>query len=98
MGRFLYAAAAGVAGVQMQLALRLPEGPERDNRVKGALFTRHILETNSMRSISMSAGPLLPWNLAQGAVDLANGRPLRALGRLLKPVRVPKLPGAKGRR
>ncbi len=98
VGRFLYAAAAGVAGVQMQLALRLPEGPERDNRVKGALFTRHILETNSMRSISMSAGPLLPWNLAQGAVDLANGRPLRALGRLLKPVRVPKLPGAKGRR
>ncbi len=95
-GRVLYAAAAGVAGLQLKLAMRLPEGPERDNRIKGALFTRHILESNSLRSISMSAGPLLPWNVARGAVELANGHPLKALAALCKRVRVPRLPKAKG--
>lgn len=96
VGRVLYAAAAAVTGIQMRLALRLPEGTERDNRIKGVLFTRHILETNSLRSISMSAGRLLPWNAAQGAVELANGHPLRAIGYLCKPIRVPKLPKEKG--
>lgn len=55
LGRILFNAVLGVAENQRKAALKLPEGTERDNKLKGALFLRRVLESNSVRSMSMSA-------------------------------------------
>ena len=98
VGSLLFYAATSVTELPMKLALHQPEGPERNNRIKGARFLRRILESNSLRALSMSAGGALPWNLAQSVVELVNGHPLRCLRCALSPIQVPPLPKAVNRR
>ncbi|MBQ6594579.1 MAG: glycoside hydrolase family 3 C-terminal domain-containing protein [Clostridia bacterium] len=92
MGRILFGAVLSAAGRQMRRAERMPEGPERDNARKGALFLKRVLESNCLRSMSMSAGKSFPWNFAEGFVHLANGHPIRGVRAFLSPIRVPPLP------
>jgi Beta-glucosidase-related glycosidases len=73
-------------------ALKMPIGVDRDNALKGALFLGHILDTNSLRSLSMSAGPTMPLNLAEGLVAIANGRILSGLRHIALKVEAPRLP------
>ena len=42
MGRILFNAVLGVANKQMKKAQKLPEGTEKDNKIKGAMFLRRI--------------------------------------------------------
>ncbi len=92
LGRILFHAVLSVARALEKKGNRLPEGPERDNKLKGAFFMRRILESNSPRTLSMSAGKSMPYNFAQAFVELANGHVLRGIGCFMKPIRVPKLP------
>ena len=69
-----------------------PDGPEKDNTRKGALFLKRILESNSPRSMSMSAGKSFPWHFAEGFVNLANGHLIKGAKAFLSPIKVPKLP------
>jgi len=92
MGRILFKAVTGVAEKQRKEALKLPEGPERENLLKGALFLRRVLESNSIRSMSMCGGSSLPYNFAIGFRELSNGHLLRGAKAFLTPIRVPKLP------
>ncbi|MBP5294248.1 MAG: hypothetical protein J6Y95_00855, partial [Lachnospiraceae bacterium] len=92
MGRILFNAVLSVADKQAKEAEKLPEGPEKDNKRKGALFLRRILESNSPRSMSMSAGKSLPYNFAQGFVELTNGHLIRGAKCFLTKIKVPKLP------
>ncbi|MGN1095116.1 MAG: glycoside hydrolase family 3 C-terminal domain-containing protein, partial [Eubacteriales bacterium] len=48
MGRILFNAVLSVAKKDMRKAKKLPEGTERDNKIKGALFLKRILESNSI--------------------------------------------------
>ncbi len=92
MGRILYSAVLSVASKQEKEAKKLPDGPEKDNKRKGAQFLRRILESNSLRSMSMTAGKSFPYNFAQGFVELTNGHLLRGAACFLKKIKVPKLP------
>lgn len=92
MGRILYNAVIGVADKQAKEAEKLPEGPEKDNKRKGALFLKRILESNSPRSMAMSAGKRLPYNFAQGFVELTNGHMIRGAKCFLSKIKVPQLP------
>ena len=92
MGRILYKAVLSVAESQRRQAEKLPDGPERDNRLKGAMFLKRIFESNSLISMSMSAGGSMPYNFAQGFAALANGQLLRGAMCFLRPVKVPPLP------
>ncbi len=92
MGRILFSAVMSVAGKQMRKAERMPDGPGKENARKGALFLKRVLESNSPRCMSMSAGQSLPWNVARGMVEMANGHPLRGIRCFLSPVKVPPLP------
>ena len=56
LGNLLFKGVVGVADKQAKKAEKLDDGPEKDNRKKGALFLKRILESNSLRSMSMSAG------------------------------------------
>ena len=92
MGRILHDAVLSVAAKQEKAASKLPDGPDRDNKRKGALFLRRILESNSLRSMSMCAGKSFPYNFAVGFRELTNGHLLRGAKAFMTPIKVPKLP------
>ncbi len=92
LGRILFCAVLGVATGQMKRAKKMPEGPEKDNAIKGALFLTKTLESNSLISMSMCAGARFPYNFAQGFMHLANGHIFRGALCFMKKIKVPKLP------
>ena len=92
MGRILYNAVLSVAKKQAKEAEKMPEGPEKENKRKGAQFLKRILESNSPRSMSMTAGKSMPYNFAQGFVELTNGHLIKGAGCFMQKIRVPKLP------
>ena len=95
MGKILHSAVLSVATKQMKEAKKLPESKERDNKIKGAFFLRRILESNSLISMSMSAGKTMPYNFACGFMELANGHLLKGIKCFCTTIKVPKLPKEK---
>lgn len=95
MGKILHSAVLSVATKQMKEAKKLPEGKEKDNKIKGAFFLRRILESNSLISMSMSAGTGMPYNFARGFMELANGHLLKGIKCFCTTIKVPKLPKEK---
>ena len=92
MGKILFNAVTGFAKKDMKRAQKLPEGSEKDNKIKGALFLKRILESNSLITLSMSAGKNLPYNFAQGFVDLSNGHIFKGIKDFCGKVKAPELP------
>lgn len=92
MGKILYNAVMSVAKKDMKKAKKLPEGTERDNHIKGAMFLKRILESNSIITMSMSAGANCPYNFAQGFVNMANGHLFKGIKCFCTKIKVPKLP------
>ena len=92
MGRILFNAVLSVAKKDMKKALKLPEGAERDNKIKGAMFLKRILESNSIITMSMSAGKSCPYHFAKGFIDLANGRIIKGIKDFCSPVKTAALP------
>ena len=92
MGRILYSAVLSVAKKDMKKAKNLPEGAERDNKIKGAMFLKRILDSNSIITMSMSAGKSCPYHFAKGFVDLANGRIIKGIKDFCSPVKTAALP------
>ncbi len=95
LGKILHSAVLSVATKQMKEAKKLPEGKEKDNKIKGAFFLRRILESNSLISMSMSAGKTMPYNFACGFMELANGHLLKGIKCFCTAIKVPKLPKEK---
>lgn len=92
MGRILYGAVLSVAAKQQKAAEKLPEGPERDNRLKGALFLKRILDSNSLCSMAMCAGKQMPHHLILAFAELANGHMLKGIKLCLVKEKAPALP------
>lgn len=95
MGKILYNAVLSFAKKDMKKAKKLPEGAERDNKIKGAMFLKRILESNSIITMSMSAGTNCPYNFAQGFVNMANGHLFKGIKCFCTKIKVPKLPKEK---
>lgn len=91
-GRILFCAVIGMAKRQLKRAKKLPEGTERENAIKGAVFLKRILESGCLRSMSMSAGRRMPYNFALGMKELANGHIFRAVKHFVRKIKVPPLP------
>ena len=91
-GKILYSTLQSVAKKETKKARRLPEGSERENKIKGAEFLKIILDANSIISLSMSSSGAFPYPLALGFKDIANGRLFRGIKNCLSKVRAPKLP------
>ncbi len=96
MGKIVYGAVLGVAKKDMKKAKKLPEGQERDNKIKGAMFLKRILESNSLITMTMSAGTNCPYNFAQGFMHFANGRIFKGIKCFCTKIQVPKLPKDEG--
>ena len=92
MGKILYSAVLSVAKRDLKKARRMPEGTERDNKIKGAIFMERILESNSLTTMSMASAGRFPYNFAEGFVHLANGKIFKGAGCFLKKINAPALP------
>ncbi|MBQ1848417.1 MAG: glycoside hydrolase family 3 C-terminal domain-containing protein [Clostridia bacterium] len=92
MGRVFYNSVLSVARKEMKKAQKLPDGKEKDNAIKGAYFMEKVITSNSLRSMSMSAGAQFPYNLAEGFVLMTNRHFFKGLRKFLTPIKVPKLP------
>ena len=92
-GRIIYKAILNLAKKDMKKALKLPEGAERDNKIKGAVFLQRIFESNSIITMSMSAGERCPYNYAQGILHLANGHIFKSLKCFCTKVKVKTVKG-----
>ena len=92
MGRFLHSVFAGVAKKEEKKALKMPEGEEKDNRLKGAGFLKIIFETNSLMTLSMSSSGNLHYNVACGLVHLTNYRFIKGIRCFMKKIDAPTLP------
>ncbi|MGN1278468.1 MAG: glycoside hydrolase family 3 C-terminal domain-containing protein, partial [Candidatus Onthovivens sp.] len=95
MGKILYNSVLASAKKEMKEALKLPEGTERENKIKGATFLKRILDSNSIRTLSMSAGQNLRYNFAEGFKDLANGHIIRGIKDFTTKIKAPLLPDDK---
>ena len=92
IGKILYRAVMILPNTNLRRAKRLPDGTDRDNKIKGAIFKRRSIENGSLTTMSMCSGGMFPYNFAQGFVHLANGRLLKGIFSILKKIKVPKLP------
>lgn len=93
-GKILYSAVLGMARRKARRARCMREGTEKENALKGALFLRRVLESGCLRSMSMSAGKRMPYHIAEGMAELANGKIFSALGKFFKKNKAPPLPAA----
>lgn len=91
-GRILFSAVLSMAKRKERRARRMKEGTEKENALKGAKFLKRILESGCLRSMSMSAGKRMPFHVAEGMAELANGKIFKALGKFCKKSKVPPLP------
>lgn len=92
IGKILYNAVLSMAKKDMKKAKKLPLGSERDNKIKGAIFLKRILESNSIITMSMAARNKFPYNYAQCFVNLANGRIIKGIKCFFAKIKVPDLP------
>ncbi|MBR5114812.1 MAG: glycoside hydrolase family 3 C-terminal domain-containing protein [Oscillospiraceae bacterium] len=91
-GRKLYNSVVKKAEKQARQAEKLPDGPEKEGKRKAARFMRSIIESSSLRSMTMSAGKTMPYNYAEAFVEIANGHLFKGLRRFLTKVEAPTLP------
>ena len=84
MGRILFKAVVGVALKDEKKARKMPEGIERDNRIKGAQGIRKMLESSSIMTLSMASSGAFPYNLALGFKEMANGHLFKCIGHMSK--------------
>ena len=91
-GKILFKAILSVADKDMKNAKKLPEGKERDNKIKGAIFLKRILESNSLISMSMSAGEKFPYNFAEGFAHLSNGKIFKGIKCFCSKIKAPLIP------
>ncbi|MDE6585389.1 MAG: glycoside hydrolase family 3 C-terminal domain-containing protein [Clostridia bacterium] len=91
-GKIIFSAVIGMAKRDLKKAKKLPEGAERDNKIKGAIFLKRILESNSLMTMTMCAGKRCPYNFAQGLMYLANGHLFKGIKCFCKKIKAPKLP------
>lgn len=92
IGRILFGAVLSMAERDLKRAKKLPEGQKRDNKIKGAIFLKCILESNSLITMTMAAGKRFHYNFAEGMLYLANGKIFKGISRLCKKIKAPELP------
>ncbi len=92
LGKLFNYAVLSVAKKDMKKAKKLPEGTERDNKIKGAFFLKRIMESNSIITMTMSAGRSFPYNFAMAFVDFANWHIFRGIRDICSSINAPALP------
>lgn len=94
-GRIIYKAVLSVARSGYRKAKKMPEGPQKENTYKGALFLERILNSNSLMTMSMCGGTSCPYNFAEGFMNFANGHIFKGIKCFCTKIKAPALPKEK---
>ena len=86
-GKILFNAILSVQKKEEKAAKKLPEGQEKDNKLKGSFFLKRILENNSLITMSMSAGNSCPYNFVEGMMNLANWHLIKGIKNFTTPIK-----------
>ena len=92
MGKILLNVVLSVPHKQLRKARKMPEGVDRDNEIKGAQAIEKMLVSSSLITLSMASGGQVPYGLALGFRDMANGHIIRGVKNILKKIEAPALP------
>ena len=65
-------------------AKKIKDEKERQRQIKSGTFIKKMMLVNCLRSICYSSGGMLPYHKAKGLLDLANGRVIRGLSKLIR--------------
>ena len=76
-------------------AKRMPDGVEKDNKIKGAMMLYNVLDSNSIISMSMCSSGRFSYNTAQGFARMANGKIIKGIIKMFDGVKAPALPKEK---
>jgi hypothetical protein len=49
-----------------------------------------MIEMNTLNGMTMGSGGMMPYHIACGFVEIANGHLFRGIGRMLRPVKLPE--------
>ena len=92
MGRILRKVVLGVPRKDLKKAKKLPDGTERDNRIKGAQAIEKMLDSGSLLTLSMASGGRFSYGLAVGFKEISNGHLIRGIKNMTKKIKAPALP------
>lgn len=84
MGAIMLRAVSARVRKDYTSALAMPDGTERDARVKNAHFILRMMPFQSLRSMAMTSGGALPYRVAQGIADIAAWHPIRGIRTMLR--------------
>ena len=87
LGKILFKSIMLIPKKQLKRAKRLIESAEKDNKIKGAIFLRRMLESNTLNCMSMAEGRRFPYNFAQGVMHLSNGKIFKAVKCFIKKIK-----------
>ncbi|RXZ49812.1 beta-glucosidase [Agromyces binzhouensis] len=84
IGRIMLGAVLGRVRRQFRAAQAMPESAERDAKLKSAHFVLRMMPAMSLRSLAMSSSGAMPYGLAAGLAEIAEGHPIRGIRRILR--------------
>lgn len=92
MGRFLYNTIMNGVAAQGKGIEKMPEGTEKDERIKNQNFILRFIPTNCPRAMTQSGGGRMQMNMARAITEVANGHIFRAIKEVLGGDKPEKLP------
>lgn len=92
LGRFLYRSVLNGIAAQDKGLDKMPEGPEKDARIKGQSFVLRFIPSNSPRALIQSGGGRMQMNMAYAIAELANGHFIKAIKAVTGGEKPAKLP------
>ena len=92
LGRRILKALIAPAARMRKEAQALPDGVEKEQLLKGAMFCERLMMTHSARSLTMSSCGTISYERARGYVELANGNLFEGVELLSHTVKPSKLP------
>jgi len=96
-GRLAYNMIIKLGKNSLKAAKELPDGPEKDTKIKNALFLIKILNSNSARCLSASSSGQFSYTMSVGFVTFANGRIFKGLKLIKTKEEVLPLPKDEGK-
>ncbi|BDZ65419.1 beta-glucosidase family protein [Agromyces mangrovi Wang et al. 2018] len=82
IGRAVLGAVLGCVRKEFRAAQAMPDSAERDAKLKSTHFVVRMMPSMSLRSLAMSSGGAMPYGLAAGLAEIAEGHPLRGIRRI----------------
>jgi len=91
-GKLIYNLITGVFRSIYKHELKSKDTPDKETKVKNAYFGWKIMNSMSLRSMSYASEGMLTHNMACALCDITNNRPIRAIFRMIRGEKCPKLP------